>query len=74
MKDIFDDTLKLRNDLKEIIDSYPESYKKYADRIGIEQRTLLSFLKGQRVPRRMSRWKIEQFVQKNRKDKGNEEK
>lgn len=55
---------ELQSNLKKIIDDYPMSYAQYAKMIGVTEHTLLFFLKGDREPRRLTRWKIERFIKK----------
>lgn len=54
--------LDMQNQLAKIIEDFPCPYLYYAKQIGITEHTLLSFLGNKREPRRMTRWKIEQFI------------
>lgn len=69
MKDCLQEALRLRNELKKIIEESPISYKEYAEKIGISQQTLLDFLRAYKLPWRKTRWKIENFLKQYNKDK-----
>lgn len=52
----------LKDRLARTMEEDPKTLHWYARRIGISVHTLITVLSGERDPRRLTRWKIEQYL------------
>lgn len=64
MNNILDDASGLRNRVIKIMEKEPKSYDDYAKEIGISLHTFFYFIKGKKVPSRITKMKIELFLKK----------